>query len=88
VGKHSDPAIRVTPCGPGLRRTLAALPRFIEVLAPNAKLRSLVVPQEPPAQAQAATEAAVAADCEVETAQARPRRISWARLLKRVLATA
>jgi hypothetical protein len=58
------------------------------VLAPNAKLRPLVVPQEPPAQAQAATEAAVAADCEVETAQARPRRISWARLLKRVLATA
>jgi uncharacterized protein (DUF983 family) len=54
------------------------------VLAPNAKLRPLVVPQEPPAQAQAATEAAVAADCEVETAQARPRRISWARLLKRV----
>jgi uncharacterized protein (DUF983 family) len=58
--------------------------RFHGVLAPNAKLRSLVVPQEPPAQAQAATEAAVAADCEVETAQARPRRISWARLLKRV----
>ena len=58
------------------------------VLAPNAKLRPLVVPQEPPAQAQAATEAAVAADCEVETAQARPRRISWARLLKRVFATA
>jgi hypothetical protein len=39
----------VTPCGPGLRRTLATLPRFIKVLAPNAKLRSLVVPQEPPA---------------------------------------
>jgi hypothetical protein len=58
--------------------------RFHGVLAPNAKLRPLVVPQEPPAQAQAATEAAVAADCEVETAQARPRRISWARLLKRV----
>ena len=53
------------------------------MLAPNAKLRSLVVPQEPPAQAQAATEAAVAADCEVDPVQA-PRRISWARLLKRV----
>jgi choline dehydrogenase-like flavoprotein len=54
------------------------------VLAPNAKLRPLVVPQGPPAQAKAATEAAVAAECEVETAQARPHRISWARLLKRV----
>jgi hypothetical protein len=39
--------------------------RFHGVLAPNAKLRSLVAPQEPPAQAQAATQAAVAADCEV-----------------------
>jgi hypothetical protein len=58
--------------------------RFHGVLAPNAKLRSLVVPQEPPAQAQAATEAAVAADCEVEPVQAPPHRIRWARLLKRV----
>ena len=58
--------------------------RFHGVLAPNAKLRSLVVPQGPPAQAQAATEAATAAECEVETAQARPHRVSWARLLKRV----
>jgi hypothetical protein len=53
-------------------------------LAPNAKLRALVVPQGPPAQAQAATEAAAAAEREIETAQARPGRISWARLLKRV----
>jgi uncharacterized protein (DUF983 family) len=58
--------------------------RFHGVLAPNAKLRSLVVPQEPPAQAQAATEAAVAADCEVEPVQAPPHRMNWARLLKRV----
>jgi len=36
------------------------------------------VPQGPPAQAQAA------AECEVEPVQARPHRISWARLLKRV----
>jgi hypothetical protein len=56
------------------------------VLAPNAKLRPLVVPQGPPAQAQATTEAAAAAGCEVETVQARPHRISWARLLKRALA--
>ena len=54
------------------------------MLAPNAKLRALVVPQGPPAQAQAATEAAAAAEREIETAQARPGRISWARLLKRV----
>ena len=58
--------------------------RFHGVLAPNAKLRPLVVPQGPPAQAQAATEAAVAAECEVQTIEARPHRISWARLLKRV----
>ena len=58
--------------------------RFHGVLAPNAKLRPLVVPQGPLEQDEQATEAAVAADCEVETAQARPRRISWARLLKRV----
>ena len=31
-----------------------------------------------------ATEAAVAAECEAETVHARPGRISWARLLKRV----
>ena len=59
--------------------------RFHGVLAPNAKLRSLVVPQgqgrEVPRQA---AEAAAAAGCEAETVQARPHRISWARLLKRV----
>ncbi|MCU0921721.1 MAG: transposase [Burkholderiaceae bacterium] len=57
--------------------------RFHGVLAPNAKLRALVVPQGPPAQAQVATEAA-AAECEVQTVQVRPHHISWARLLKRV----
>ena len=31
-----------------------------------------------------ASEAAAPAECEVETVQARPNRISWARLLKRV----
>ena len=51
--------------------------------APNAKLRSLVVPQGPPADEQAASVAA-AGPCEVEIAQARPHRISWARLLKGV----
>lgn len=57
--------------------------RFHGVLAPNAKLRPLVVPQGPEVQAQA-TEVAVAGECNVETTQARPHRISWARLLKRV----
>jgi hypothetical protein len=60
------------------------LMRFHGVLAPNAKLRALVVPQQPLAQAQAASEAAASAECEVETVLARPHRISWARLLKRV----
>ena len=54
------------------------------MLAPNATLRPLVVPKGPPAQSQAANAAATAAECEVETGQARPRRTSWARLLKRV----
>jgi hypothetical protein len=49
------------------------------VLAPNAKLRALVVPQGPPAQGQAATEAAAVAECafekEGEPVQARPHRI-------------
>ncbi len=58
--------------------------RYHGVLAPNAKLRAQVVPQGPPAQAPAATEAAAAAACEVEPVQARPHRISWARLLKRI----
>jgi hypothetical protein len=58
--------------------------RFHGVLAPNAKLRPLVVPQGPPAQAQAATEAAATTQCEVDAVLARPHRISWARLLKRV----
>ena len=62
--------------------------RFHGVLAPNAKLRARVVPQGPPGQAQPATEdAATTGGCEVDTLQARPGRISWARLLKRVLAT-
>jgi hypothetical protein len=43
-----------------------------------------VVPQGPPAQAQAATEATAAAECEVEDVRRRPLRIGCARLLKRV----
>ena len=58
--------------------------RFHGVLAPNAKLRSLVVPQGPLEQDEPTSEAAAAAECELAAAQARPHRISWARLLKRV----
>lgn len=58
--------------------------RFHGVLAPNAKLRPLVVPQGPPAQAQAATKGAATVECEVEPVQAGPHHIGWARLLKRV----
>jgi hypothetical protein len=53
------------------------------VLAPNAKLRALVVPQGPKVEQQV-TDAATPSECESESVQARPHRISWARLLKRV----
>jgi hypothetical protein len=49
--------------------------RFHGVLAPNAKLRAMMVPQGPPNQDKPATEAAAAAECEVETVHAWPHRI-------------
>ena len=52
------------------------------VLAPNAKLRALVVPQEPEAPAQEAKHA----ECEANCAHHRAVRLSGAKLLKRVLA--
>ena len=57
--------------------------RYHGVLAPNARLRPLVVPQKPEVQERAA-EVAVAGGCDVQTVQSRPHRVSWARLLKRV----
>ena len=54
--------------------------RFHGVLAPNAKLRALVVPQEAEAPAQAAPPA----ECEAGCTHHRPVRLSWAKLLKRV----
>jgi hypothetical protein len=48
--------------------------RFHGVLAPNARLRPLVVPQEAEVQERAA-EAAVAGECDVQTVQSRPHRI-------------
>lgn len=44
-----------------------------------------VVPKGLPVQEEPASEAALAAECEVQTAQAQPHRISWARLHKRAL---
>ena len=49
--------------------------RFRDVLAPNAKLRALVVPQEPEQPAQ--TEAP--AECETSCQHRRPVRLSWAK---------
>ena len=54
--------------------------RFHGVLAPNAELRAMVVPQGPVEPAAAAQPAA----CEPDCAHHRPVRLSWARLLKRV----
>jgi len=76
-----------------LQRLAALVPRprlhlirFHGVLAPNAKLRSLVVPQGPPKDEEVPGVAAsgIQCECEAQTAQVRPARISWARLLKRV----
>ena len=52
--------------------------RFHGVLAPNAKLRTLVVPQEPEPPAPAAPPAEGEATCALH----RPVRLGWARLLK------
>ena len=54
------------------------------MLAPNAELRALVVPQEPEPPAQAAPPAAPPVECEAICAHPRPVRLSWAQLLKRV----
>ena len=56
--------------------------RFHGVLAPNAKLRALVVPACPHEDACASEPATTEPGFE----HRRPARISWARLLKRVLA--
>ena len=61
--------------------------RFHGVLAPHAKLRPLVVPQGPEVQEQATEVAVAGGECEVRTVQARPHRIGWARLLKRVFSS-
>ena len=54
------------------------------MLAPNAKLRALVVPQEVPQAPEPAAQEAAPAECEANCAHHRPVRLGWARLLKRV----
>ena len=58
--------------------------RFHGVLAPNAKLRALVVPKVVPQGPEAPKQEAKPADCEASCAHHRPVRLSWAKLLKRV----
>ena len=58
--------------------------RFHGVLAPNAGLRAQVVPQGPARVDEEQVVEAAAVECEGEPAAARPGRIGWARLLKRV----
>ena len=58
--------------------------RFHGVLAPNAKLRALVVPLVVPQEPEPAAQEAKAAECEANCAHYRPVRLSRARLLKRV----
>ena len=53
----------------------------------SAKLRALVVPQEVPQEPEAPAQVAPPAECEAHCAHHRPVRLSWAKLLKRVLAT-
>ena len=59
--------------------------RFHGVLAPNAKLRALVVPQEvsqAPEPPELAAQEAKPAACEAGCAHHRPVRLSWGKLLK------
>jgi hypothetical protein len=53
-------------------------------LAPNAKLRALVVPQVVPQEPEAPAQAARSAECDANCAHHRPVRPNWAKLLKRL----
>ena len=63
-----------------MQRPSLHLIRTLGVLAHNAKLRALVVPQEPKPVAQETPLSA----CEPNCAQHRPARMSWIKLLTRV----
>ena len=72
--------IRFGVCITSLREVSGPPLREHGVVAPNAKLRAMVVPQGP----DGSNEAAPPAECEANCAHHRPVRLSWARLLKRV----
>ncbi len=77
---------------PELMQRLAALVprprlhliRFHGVLAPNATLRAMVVPQEVRQTPEPAVQGAKPAECEANCSHHHPVRLSWAKLLKRV----
>jgi hypothetical protein len=75
--QRNTPYLRLAALVPRPRLHLI---RFHGVLAPNAKLRARVVPQEAEAPAQEAKPA----ECEANCVHHRPVRLSWAKLLKRV----
>ncbi len=84
-GVHVDAGCAGATATPTPDSLLVPRPRlhlihFHGVLAPNAKLRALVVPQEP----EPAAPAVPPADCEAACVHHRPARLSWAKLLKRV----
>jgi hypothetical protein len=70
-----------------LRGAMAREGMARELLCSDIDGFSRVVPQGPPKDEQAPGVAASGVQCEAEPAQVGPGRISWARLLKRVLAT-
>jgi hypothetical protein len=73
-----------------MQRLVALVPRprlhlirFHGVLAPNAKLRALVVPQVVPQEPEAPAQEAKPTDCEANCAHLRLVRLSWAKMRKR-----
>jgi hypothetical protein len=62
-------------------RPMLHLIRFYGVLAPNGKLRAQVVPHE----VERPTRATAPVECEAICAHHRPVRLSWAKLINRVL---
>ncbi|WP_367180953.1 transposase [uncultured Piscinibacter sp.] len=84
--RHGSTHLVMSPLG-FMQRLAALVPRprlhllrFHGVLAPNATLRAMVVPQEPEPPAQASQPV----QCEAKCAHHRPLRLSRAKLLKRV----
>ena len=79
----TDEALQAAAGRAGSRPRLHLI-RFHGVLALNAKLRALVVPQELPQEPEPPAQEAKPAECEANCAHHRPARPSWAKLLERV----